>query len=320
MDTERRWPQAPLTWQRETWSRLEKLLSDDSFPHATLLAGPAAIGKQYFLLALAARALCMSPKAGTACGECRSCELLQAGSNPDLLRVEPEDDSRVIKIDQVRRLIEFAAQTPSLGPRKLIVLGPAELMNNNAANALLKCLEEPSASTTLLLYSHQPSALPATVRSRCQVSALPLPSAGEALSWLTQYTGDEATAADLLQLAAGRPMAARELFLEDRQDQERAVQKGLDALLEGKISALDFPQLVADLSLERVLSLLQYKLESLLRAAVMDGLRSQGREAFLLRDELARLRRSVANGANPNRQLAIEDCAGRLVQVVGDWP
>ena len=79
--------------------------------------------------------------------------------------LEPEQGSRVIKIDQVRALINFAHQTASLGSRKVILLYPAEAMNLNSANALLKSLEEPAPGTYLLLASHASGNLPATVRS-----------------------------------------------------------------------------------------------------------------------------------------------------------
>lgn len=311
------WPRAPMPWQLEAWNRTEALVQSDSLPHATLLAGPEDIGKRHFQLAMAARLLCQQPTASTACGECRSCQLLESGSNPDLLMVEPEEDSRVIKIDQIRRLIDFAAKTPALADRKIILVGPAEVMNINAANALLKCLEEPSASTIILLYSHQPSALPATVRSRCQTQAMSPPPQDVSVQWLQQFAGDATSSRQLLELAGGRPLAARKIFLEGRGDQVLALQKALDALLEGKISALEFPQAMAELDLAEVLALMQLRLEHSLKLAVLDGEGFANRDGFRLRDDLARLRRSVSNGANPNRQLAIEDCASQLVQAVG---
>ena len=141
----------PLPWQLEAWARLGQQVDEDRLPHALLVTGPAGIGKEHFARSVSARLLCGSPVSGTACGNCKSCTLLSAGSHPDLLDVQCEEGSRVIKIDQVRELIDFAGKTPAIGGRKVVLLGPAEAMNINAANALLKCLEEPSASTTLLL-------------------------------------------------------------------------------------------------------------------------------------------------------------------------
>lgn len=308
---------APLPWQTDAWERLQPLIKAGTLPHALLAAGPESIGKQHFLRSLAATLLCNQPSAGLACGVCRACGLMRAGSHPDLLLVEPEEDSRIIKIDQVRQLIDFALKTPSLALRKLILLGPAEAMNANAANALLKCLEEPSATTQILLYSHQPSALPATVRSRCQALAMSPPGSQQCLQWLNQITGSSTVSEQLLQVSCDRPLLARDVYLADGLDAQLALQRGLDALLDGTLSALEFPPLVADLELGRVLALLQQKLESILRAQVLQSGGSGLRNGFLLRDEFARLQRSVANGANPNRQLTIEDCATQLVKAVG---
>ena len=99
--------------------------------------------------------------------------------------------------------------------------------------------------------------------------------------------------------------------------QQLALQEGVDALLAGGISALEFPALVAELELVQVLALMQTRLESQLRARVLATGGCGARPGFVLRDELARLQRAVANGANPNRQLTIEDCAARLAAVVG---
>ncbi len=312
------WARAPLPWQLDHWQRLDPLVHADRLPHALLVAGPAGIGKEHFLQALVSLLLCGQPATGTACGACRTCILLAAGSHADLFAVAPEDDSRVIKIDQVRALIEFAAKTPTLGQRKLILLGPAEAMNINAANALLKCLEEPSASTTLLLYSHQVSGLPATVRSRCQTLAMATPPRQDSERWLDQVTGSRETSAQLLDVSADRPLRARDIFYSDALENRLAIQRGLEALAQGELSALAFPELVKDMDLPRVLELMQLSLEGFLRNHATRAGGRQVRLGFTLRDEMAHLQRAIANGANPNRQLTLEDCAARLSQAVGE--
>jgi DNA polymerase-3 subunit delta' len=308
---------APLPWQMDTWARLQPLIEAETLPHALLAAGPESIGKQHFLRSLAATLLCDQPSAGLACGACRACNLIAAGSHPDLLVVETAEDSRVIKIDQVRQLIDFALKTPTLAAQKLILLGPAEAMNANAANALLKCLEEPSATTQILLYSHHPSALPATVRSRCQTLAMSPPQPQQSLEWLNKITGSSPLSEQLLQVSAGRPLLARDVYLADGLDAQLALQQGLDALLDGTLSALEFPPLVSELDLDQVLVLMQQKLETILRTQVLQSGGSGLRDGFVLRDEFARLQRSVSNGANPNRQLTIEDCATQLANTIG---
>ena len=159
-------------WQENLW---QQLAGRAQHAHAYLLHGPAGIGKRALAERLMARLLCLSPSGLDACGNCKSCHLLAAGTHPDNFVLEPEEADKPIKVDQVRELVEFVVQTAQLGGRKVVLLEPAEAMNLNAANALLKSLEEPSGNTVLLLISHQPSRLLPTIKSRCVQQACPLP-------------------------------------------------------------------------------------------------------------------------------------------------
>ena len=129
---------APLPWQAQDWSRLGLQVQNRLLPHGLLLDGPQAIGKAQFALALARLLLCQQPQDGLNCGRCHPCELSASGSHGDFRWLQPEGKSRVIKIDQVRQLVEFATKTASFGKRKVVVLSPANSMNISAANALLK--------------------------------------------------------------------------------------------------------------------------------------------------------------------------------------
>jgi DNA polymerase-3 subunit delta' len=306
----------PLPWQSAQWAQLRTALDADGLAHALLVSGAAGIGKAWLLRALAARLLCHQPRAGFACGSCKSCRLLGAGSHSDLLLVEPEEDSRVIRIDQVRRLIEFAARTAALGERKVILLGPAEAMNINAANALLKCLEEPAPGTHLLLYGHRPAALPATIRSRCQGLSLGMPPAGESADWLAERTGDRVLAVALLAAAGGAPLTAWALREADTLAQRQALQRALGALVEGKLAAVELPPLVAELDPAQIVELFSGFLQREIREAARRGDAGLQR-AFRLLDELQRLGLSISRGGNPNKQLLVEDAAIRLRDVLG---
>ncbi len=306
---------APLPWQTAEWESLTQRLDADRLPHALLLSGSAGIGKQQFARALASRMLCLEPQSGLACGRCKTCTVLAAGSHPDFLELAPEEGSRVIKIDQVRELIGFAGKTPALGARKLALLCPAEAMNLNAANALLKCLEEPSASTTLILVSHQPASLPATVRSRCQALGLPSPSRQHSLSWLARACDGEDTAGQLLDACDNRPLAALALYQSGKLEQRLAMRGGIDKLLAGRVSPLELPALMSEMELVDVLAMMQSVVQQNLRTASQQG--QVQREAFELWRELGRLQRSISGGANPNRQLIIEDCSARLARTLG---
>ncbi len=310
------WPLAPLPWQQSGWEQLGQSLQVQRFPHALLVTGSAGIGKLHFCRALSALLLCHEPIAGTACGRCRSCTLLQAGTHTDLLDLGLDDGSRQIKVDQIRQLGEFLSKTASLGERKLVVLNPADAMNANAANALLKNLEEPTASTYLLLVSANLSRIMPTVRSRCQNVPMADPTLEACTAWVEQLCGDGQLAQSLLEHSQGKPLLAQQLFESDQLLQQQALAKGLEALVAGSISPLEFPQLVADEDLEFILGMLCAKLEGVIRERVQCGDRSLQKQ-FQALDDLQLLRRRVSAGGNPNRQLSIESAAIQMVQVLG---
>jgi DNA polymerase-3 subunit delta' len=129
--------------------------------------------------------------------------------HPDWSSVRPIDDSRQIRIEQVRELAQELTLTSHQGGYKVGVLSPADVLNRFAANALLKTLEEPPRHTVLILVATQPSRLPATILSRCQRVRVSAPSRAEAVSWLesTRGKGDWTSVLDILGEA---PMLAAE--------------------------------------------------------------------------------------------------------------
>nr|WP_218165383.1 DNA polymerase III subunit delta' [Pseudomonas agarici] len=207
--------------------------------HAYLLHGPVGIGKRALAERLMALLLCKSPQGLNACGQCKSCLLLAAGSHPDNYILEPEEADKAIKVDQVRELVSFVVQTAQLGGRKVVLIDPVESMNINAANALLKSLEEPSGDTVLLLVSHQSSRLLPTIRSRCVQQACPLPGEAMSLQWLAAALPDcsEPERIELLTLAAGSPLAAVSLQAQGVREQRALVVEGVKKLLKQQQSA-----------------------------------------------------------------------------------
>lgn len=223
-------------WQAPLW---QQLASRPRHAHAYLLHGPAGIGKRGLAERLMARLLCQKPDGLDACGQCKACHLLAAGTHPDLFVLEPEEADKAIKVDQVRELVGFVVQTAQLGGRKVVLLEPVEAMNLNAANALLKSLEEPSGDTVLLLVSHQPSRLLPTVKSRCVQQACPLPSEAQSLAWLAQALPEcsEEQRHELLALAAGSPLLARRLHGQGVLEQRALVVEGVKKLLKQQTTA-----------------------------------------------------------------------------------
>lgn len=229
-------------WHRQAWARLTAPGALARLPHALLLHGPPGLGKLAFALRLCRVLLCQQPVATdpdeglAACGQCKSCLLFTAGTHPDWLRLSPAEQGRPITVDQVRAVIEFLALRPHTAGRQVVLLVPAEAMNVNAANSLLKVLEEPTAESYFVLVAHQPARLLVTVRSRCQGVPFKLPAPAEALDWLTKESGaPQAQAAELLALAGGSPLTALHYFREGWQAQREALLADLQALAQGRV-------------------------------------------------------------------------------------
>jgi DNA polymerase-3 subunit delta' len=207
-------PNEILPWQGVQWDRILRGFRQGQLAHALLLAGPAGTGKTQFAVAVAHALACRQPTMdGFACGQCRACSRLNAGAHPDYRFVTIEPDSRTgrmrtrIVIDQVRELARWLSLTPSEAPRKMAVISPADKLNPQAANALLKTLEEPPGESLLILASGLPGRLPATIRSRCQRLEFPLPARAESLEWL-RHRDPETPWPALLELGRDAPLLA----------------------------------------------------------------------------------------------------------------
>jgi len=144
--------------------RFVNSLSRGNLHHAWLLHGHKGVGKFTLAERLAAMLLC---ETHDACGHCHGCKMLAAGSHPDVYSVALLEKKRDISIDQVRELLAFLALSGAESERRVVILDNAERLNNQAANALLKGLEEPSPGSLLFIVCADVDKLPATVRSRC---------------------------------------------------------------------------------------------------------------------------------------------------------
>lgn len=200
----------PYPWQQVLWQGLMGRVAQQRLPHALLLTGVAGIGKRHLASSLAHSLLCEGNRQdGTACGQCRSCQLLAAGTHPDYLLVEPEEEGKGVGIDKIRALAEFQTLKSQYSQGRVIQLQPADALNINAANALLKTLEEPSGSTTLILATDRPMSLLATIRSRCQQIVLQPSINPESDSWLrNQLQHTEFYDDSLLKMSGGAPLRA----------------------------------------------------------------------------------------------------------------
>lgn len=294
----------PFPWHFAAWETLAQQAANEQLPHALLFAGASGTGKAQFALALARLLLCAKPQGGHNCGDCHTCELSAAGSHGDFRWLQPQEKSKVIKVDQVRSAIAFSHGTAAFGRRKVIVFTPADSMNLAAYNALLKSLEEPAADTFLILVCDSLHGVPATIRSRCQLRRLQPPSRSQCLGWLNDITGDSAASEQLLMLAEGRPLEARELYLSESTEAAAAQRLALRALMAGKVSATSVWSHFGDLEPEAFLALLASEVRHVITNSGLEELQTKrGQAAFRFLDEVIRMQRVVAAGANPGRQL-----------------
>jgi DNA polymerase-3 subunit delta' len=317
----------PFPWHR---SLLQRLLADRSrLPHALLVQGMRGIGKTEFAQALGASVLCESPVEGLACGQCPSCHWFSQGNHPDYREVVPEiavedepgdDDAEVpkaekakslfIKIDQIRALADFMTLTTHRAGHRVLVIRPAETLHPNAANALLKTLEEPPPGTLVILVSEKPAKLLPTIRSRCRVVPLAPPPREEALAWLRAQGVVAPEVA--LATAGGAPLLARDLA----DPEEAEFRKRLLGELSrpGGVNVMQYAASIDRPAVERLIHWMQtwvYDLVSRrsggpirhhpdLAAALEARAKSADLEALLDLDrELAEARRLAAHPLNP---------------------
>ena len=309
------------SWLEDSWQQLNQARLQGRLPHALLIRGQDGIGKQALALQTASALLCgQSDAEGRACGQCTACGWLQAGTHPDLIQLEPEETGKAIKVDQIRALSGKLAMTSHGGRHKVAIIRPAEAMNVNAANSLLKTLEEPAADTLLLLLSAAPGRLPATVRSRCQQLAVATPATQLAQQWLQAEGLGADDVLRYLELANGAPLRARDMagadsaaLRDQRLDQLVAVGSGrLDPLQAAKDWQGDAQRQSLEWWRLWLQALIRWKLADrppqepdVVQKLQQFTERVDCRQMFDLSDRIAKALNSMGSGLN--QQLVLED-------------
>ncbi len=154
--------------QPKVISLLKAAVEKDRLPHALLFVGPKDAGQAEIAFWLTQVIFCGNKKGVEPCGECLHCRKVDKKIHPDLHFIEPEEDSRFIKIEAARQLIGKTYFKPFEANAKVFVIHDAETMNETAQNALLKTLEEPPGKTFFILITSNPGGLLLTIRSRAQ--------------------------------------------------------------------------------------------------------------------------------------------------------
>lgn len=230
---------AALPWLRPAQDAVDASLAADRLGHALLVQASPGQGGEWLATWIAARVFCRKPRAP--CGECIDCRRVIAGEQPDLLTLRPIEESKEIRIDQVRDLAAELALTAHAGGRKVAVLTPAERLNRNAANALLKTLEEPPGPSLLLLVTGEPWRLPVTVQSRCTRLRIRTPDDGEMVAWL-QSQRPGSSAADWrasLAVLGPQPLAALAVDAAALAGLQRDTERALEEALRGALDVVE---------------------------------------------------------------------------------
>jgi len=221
-------------WHKPSWDKFVTARSQDHLPHALLLVGAGGTGKLDFAKKIATSLLCTAPVDNKACQECQSCKTYHANANPDFMQITLLEDKQQISVDQIRQLSEFIHYTRSFNGYRVIIINPIERMNQNAANSLLKSLEEPADNTVIILVATNLGKILPTIKSRCQLLTLATPDKNQALSWLKSQSPDLVQAEELLDMANGQPLTALNISDEEIQAKEEFANQLLASCLKQK--------------------------------------------------------------------------------------
>lgn len=313
-------PMPPYPWQAPIWQNFYESVVNQRVPHAILLSGVDGIGVNELAYSMVRYLLCGSPLEDLACGRCRACQLFAANSHPDLFVLKREDGADQIKVDQVRACVEFVVKTAFADGPKVVLVEDADSMNTNAANALLKSLEEPQGQTVFILATHRVSAILPTIRSRCRAISLATPASGVAEEWLREQ-GLELDEA-LFQQSGGAPVLYKRWLEGDFAALQRKVNDDLLALLSSGAGAIQAASAWQNLDLEQNLQMHLHVLESAIKSkldnevaepasSTLQGLlcKIDSLYLFRLRDKLLLKLAQVRGQANLNTTMLNEELA-----------
>ncbi|USD41979.1 DNA polymerase III subunit delta' [Vibrio sp. SCSIO 43135] len=208
--------QALYPWLSPVWQQWKDNLDQKRFSNATLVCAPKGLGVGELVDKACSALMCQNYESEP-CGFCHSCELMNSGSHPDFHKVSPEKEGKAITVDQIRTCNRMAQESSQLGGFRVIVIEPAQAMNESAANALLKTLETPSSNCIFILVAPRASMLLPTIVSRCQQWVVATPTSESVSAWLSEHTS-KAVPAYAAHIHGNAPLTALS-FIEDKGDE-----------------------------------------------------------------------------------------------------
>lgn len=328
-------------------TRFNELSRDyQNMHHSQLISGPKGIGKAAFAVALSKLLLCQQPTSTqnghSACNQCQDCRLFAAGTHPDfhlicsenlldsgylqeagafalryhdsVARAKRTQASQFITIEQIRRLIRQFTEQPHISTRKVALLVDAETMNVNAANSLLKLLEEPPANSFILLVSSTPGLLLPTIRSRVIWQRLPAPEAEQGRQWLQKNSVTlPANDSHLVQ----SPVLCRHQFTQGQLAIRDTIGQTIKSVFLGKLNAVEAASALNKEAFADVITVLDEFTQQLIKYVFKK--KQNGSEkvtshtaqsAFLFYDEVLYYRQLQKESIN--KQLALEALLTKL--------
>lgn len=320
-------------WLMPQWQYLQQLKQQQHLPHALLFSGLAGMGKQDLAMQFAQSLLCARPTdAGMACSSCESCRLWQANTHPDFFGI-CSDDGHSLKIDDIRKVIQQFHQHTHTSAYRVLIISPAELMTRGAANALLKTLEEPSGQSLIILVSHQLTAVPPTIRSRCQRLDFPAHTQLPAKQQFLAERLPQADATNLLRYSEGAPLTALALAEPEVLENRQTFLALMEALCTKQHDPVSAAESLQSFNFQHIVAWLQRFLHDLIAYSqgiakdflidadivcriVRNHYSFDARKLYPILDRLNELHRLSYSSVNLNVQLQCEDLLFRLARAM----
>jgi DNA polymerase-3 subunit delta' len=219
------------SWLTPIWSEWKKSLDAERFPNSVIVNAPEGLGVEGLVSQLTSVLMCINYES-EACGFCHSCELMKSGNHPDFHVIEPEKEGKSITVDQVRATNRWAQQSSQLGGLRVILLNPAEAMNESASNALLKTLEEPASNCIFILSTRNSNRLMPTIVSRCQQFNVVTPQIEVGSAWLNGEVS-KTVPHYILALNDNAPLKAKAMFEQGGVEASGKVLEGFVDVIKG---------------------------------------------------------------------------------------